>query len=244
MTIGVIVNGAHGKMGTVACSAIANHPEFSLLAGLGRSDDLKKSIQDFKPKIVIDLTTAESVYANAQIILNNNSYPVIGTSGLSTQEISNLQKLAADKYLGGIIVPNFSIGAILMMHFAKLAAKYMPEVEIIEAHHQQKIDSPSGTSLKTADMIASARQTMPRHLETCEIVKNARGAEYKNIHIHSIRLPGYLANQQIIFGSSGETLAISHNSIDRESFMPGLILACQKVINLNSLVYGLENLII
>lgn len=244
MSITVIVNGARGKMGTVACQTIANHSDFTLLAELGSTDNLEKSIQELKPKIVIDLTNAKSVYANTKTIIDNNSHPVIGTSGLLDNEISNLQKLATIKQLGGIIVPNFSIGAILMMQFAKFAAKLMPDVEIIEAHHQQKLDAPSGTALKTADMIAAARQKIPEHIETREIVKNARGAQYKNINIHSIRLPGYLANQQVIFGNSGETLTLCHNSIDRSSFMPGLILACQAVVKLNSLVYGLENLII
>lgn len=244
MSITVIVNGAKGKMGVNACKTLAKHPDFNLLAELGRDDNLEESIQDLKPQIVVDLTTAKSVYVNTKTIIDNNAHPVIGTSGLLDEEILSLQKLAAKKRLGGIIVPNFSIGAILMMQFAKFAAKFMPDVEIVEAHHQQKLDAPSGTALKTADMIAAARQTEPHQITTREIVKNARGAEYKNINIHSIRLPGYLASQQVIFGNTGETLTISHNSIDRESFMPGLIMACQKVTKLDSLVYGLENLII
>jgi 4-hydroxy-tetrahydrodipicolinate reductase len=244
MSITVIVNGAKGKMGVNACKTLASQPDFNLLAELGRDDNLEESIQDLKPQIVVDLTTAKTVYANTKTIIENNVHPIIGASGLLDEQIISLQKLAANKHLGGIIVPNFSIGAILMMQFAKLAAKFMPDVEIIEAHHQQKLDSPSGTALKTADMIAAARQKEPQQLTISEVVKNARGAEYKNINIHSIRLPGYLANQQVIFGNTGETLTISHNSIDRSSFMPGLILACQNVVKLDSLVYGLENLII
>ncbi len=244
MSTTVIVNGANGKMGAIACKTIAEHPDFTLLAGLGSTDNLEKSMQDLKPQIVIDLTTAKSVYANATTIINNNARPVIGTSGLLDEQISALQEIASSKKLGGIIVPNFSIGAILMMQFAKFAAKLMPEVEIIEAHHKQKLDAPSGTALKTADMIAASRTEIPNQLETREIIKNARGATYKNINIHSIRLPGYLANQQVIFGNHGETLTICHNSIDRSSFMPGLILACQTVTKLDSLIYGLENIII
>jgi len=244
MSVTVIVNGAKGKMGVNACRTLANHPDFTLLAELGRDDNLEESIQDLKPQIVVDLTTAKSVYANTKIIIENNTHPIIGTSGLLDEEIISLQRIAGDKCLGGIIVPNFSIGAILMMQFSKFAAKLMPDVEIIEAHHQQKFDAPSGTALKTADMISEARLSKLHPIATREIVKNARGAEYKNINIHSVRLPGYLANQQVIFGNTGETLTISHNSIDRSSFMPGLILACQTVTKLDSLVYGLENLII
>ncbi len=243
MSVTVIVNGARGKMGTIASATIDKHPEFTLLAKLSREDNLEKSLQELKPQIVVDLTTAESVYENTKTIINNNACPVIGTSGLLDEQIHYLQQLAAEKRIGGIIVPNFSIGAILMMQFAKFAAKLMPEVEIIEAHHQQKIDSPSGTALKTADMIAAARRESPLKLETREIVENARGAEYKDINIHSIRLPGYLANQQVIFGNIGETLNICHNSIDRSSFMPGLIMACQAVTKQNSILYGLESLI-
>lgn len=243
MSVGVIVNGAQGKMGEIACKTLANHQDFTLLAGLSKTDDLEKSIQEFKPQIVIDLTTAKSVYQNTKIILDNNVHPVIGTSGLIAEEIAALQKFAVAKGLGGIIVPNFSLGAILMMQFAKYAAKIMPDVEIIEAHHQQKLDAPSGTALKTADMIASVRTAIPKQLKSSEIVEHARGASYKNINIHSLRLPGFLASQQVIFGNTGETLTISHASIDRTSFMPGLILACQEVIKLNSLVYGLESLI-
>ena len=243
MSTTVIVNGAKGKMGSIACDTITNHPEFTLLAGLTRNDNLEESIKKYNPKIVIDLTNADSVYANTSTIIQNGACPVIGTSGLLDEQIAVLQEIATTKKLGGIIVPNFSIGAILMMQFAKTAAKLMPEVEIIEAHHQQKIDAPSGTALKTADMIANARESAPEKLEIREIVKNARGAAYKDINIHSIRLPGFLASQQVIFGNQGETLSICHNSIDRKSFMPGLILACKTVTKLNSILYGLESII-
>lgn len=243
MSISVVVNGANGKMGALACQTLAEHPGFDLKAGLSRQDNLQVIINEIQPQVVVDLTTAESVYANTLTIINNNSCPVIGTSGLVDTQVSELQQLATAKKLGGIIVPNFSIGAILMMQFAKMAAKFMPEVEIIEAHHQQKLDAPSGTAIKTAEMIAKARRENKNQLAIREVVANARGADYQDTNIHSLRLPGFLASQQVIFGNTGENLTISHNSIDRSAFMPGLILACQAVLEQNTLIYGLESLI-
>lgn len=247
MTIPVIVNGAQGKMGAIATKTLTEHPDFSLVATLGRKDNLSETINKTGAKIVVDLTNALSVYENTLTIINSNAHPVIGTSGLMENQIVQLQTLSSNKKLGGIIVPNFSIGAILMMQFACKAAQLLPNVEIIEAHHQQKVDAPSGTAIKTAEMIANAKKTKnitndtnhPNH----ELIKNARGANYQNIPIHSIRLPGFLAHQQVIFGNIGETLTITHNSIDRNCFMPGLILACQTVSKLDKLIYGLENII-
>jgi len=154
-----------------------------------------------------------------------------------------LQQRCAEKKLGGIIVPNFSISAVLMMQFAALASRYLTEVEIIEIHHQQKLDAPSGTALKTAEMIANARRGSKNHLALKELVPGARGAVHQDVNIHSLRLPGVLARQQVIFGNKGETLTITHDSIDRASFMPGVILACQGVVKLQSLQYGLEYLL-
>jgi 4-hydroxy-tetrahydrodipicolinate reductase len=145
--------------------------------------------------------------------------------------------------LGGIIVPNFSISAVLMMIFAAKAAEYFPEVEIIEAHHQQKLDAPSGTALKTAEMIAAARKSAKNKLNLKELIPGARGGSHCDVNIHSIRLPGVLARQQVVFGSIGETLTITDDCIDRSSFMPGMVLSCQKVLELTTLIYGLEHLL-
>ncbi|PJD92850.1 MAG: 4-hydroxy-tetrahydrodipicolinate reductase [Legionella sp.] len=243
MTTTVLVNGALGKMGALACQTIQNHPNFELVGALGRKDDLGQMIAQTKAQIVIDLTRADCVYANTQTIIQHHAHPIIGTSGLLDEQIQSLQQQCEAQQLGGIIVPNFSIGAILMMHFAKLSARFLSEVEIIETHHPQKLDSPSGTALKTADVIASARVHPKHHLENKPSVPGARGAVYRDINIHSLRLPGVLAKQHVIFGNTGETLTIAHESIDRASFMPGLILACQRVQQLNTLYYGLEQLI-
>lgn len=239
----VIVNGAQGKMGRLACETINNHPLFQLVAGLGRHDNLKQAITDTKAQIVIELTCADCVYENSLTIINSNAHPVIGTSGLLPPQIEHLQSLSAEKKWGGIIVPNFSIGAILMMHFAAKAAKFLPEVEIVEAHHQQKLDAPSGTALKTAEMIDAARQDKKNALPLKALLEGARGASHCNVNIHSLRLPGILAQQQVIFGNLGETLTLTHNSIDRSSFMPGLLLACEKVQHLDKLYYGLDYLL-
>ncbi|STX50127.1 dihydrodipicolinate reductases [Legionella busanensis] len=244
MAIGVIVNGARGKMGTLACETITNHPDFKLVGALSRHDNLSAAIFDTKAQIVIDLTRADCVYNNCLTIIDSGAHPVIGTSGLKQEQIQYLESLCENKKLGGIIAPNFSISAVLMMQFAALAARYLSEVEIIEAHHPQKFDSPSGTAMKTAEMIAAIRSASEIEDRSHELISGARGGKYQGISIHSVRLPGIMARQQVIFGNQGETLTIMHDSIDRASFMPGIILCCQKVIQLQALYYGLEHLLV
>ncbi|KTD04762.1 4-hydroxy-tetrahydrodipicolinate reductase [Fluoribacter gormanii] len=239
----VIVNGAKGKMGALACETLDNHQEFELVAQLGKEDDLAQAIKDTKAQIVVDLTRADCVYQNSLTIINHGARPVIGTSGLLPGHIKELTALCESHRLGGIIVPNFSISAVLMMVFAAKAAEYFPEVEIIEAHHQQKLDAPSGTALKTAEMIASARKNPKNKLNLKELIPGARGGVHCDINIHSLRLPGVIARQQVVFGSVGETLTITDDCIDRRSFMPGIILSCQKVTGLSTLIYGLEHLL-
>lgn len=239
----IIVNGAQGKMGALACETIKNHPDFELVGELTRQDNLGRAIKEKQAAIVVDLTRADSVYENSLTIIENGAHPVIGTSGLVDEQIQHLQNLCVEQKLGGIIAPNFSIAAVLMMRFAAQAARFLPEVEIIEAHHQQKFDAPSGTAMKTAEMIAKARRQDKKVIPSHELIPGARGGSHQNINIHSLRLPGILARQQVIFGSSGETLTLTHDSIDRASFMPGVILACQRVQQLDSLYYGLEQLL-
>ncbi len=221
--IPVLVNGAFGKMGQIACQTLRSHPEFDLVAELGRGDDLAAALKKHQSPLVVDLTRADCVFHHTKTIIEHGARPVIGTSGLNREQIQILQDLCQTMHSGGIIVPNFSISAVLMMRFSKLAARYLGDVEIIERHHPQKVDAPSGTAMKTAAMIQEARDI--------------------HVPIHSIRLPGYLASQEVIFGSQGETLTIVHQTIDRSSFMPGLILACQKAQTLDGLVYGLEQVL-
>lgn len=243
MSIRVIVNGANGKMGSLASETLNNHSEFELVAKLGRHDDLAQVINETKAQIVVDLTRADSVYSNCLTIMKQGARPVIGTSGLLPKQIEELTKFCEKSDLGGIIVPNFSISAVLMMLFAAKAAEYFSEVEIIETHHQQKLDAPSGTALKTAEMIAAARKNPKNKLKLKELIPGARGGTHCDINIHSVRLPGVLARQQVIFGNTGETLSITDDSRDRSCFMPGVLLACEKVLTLDTLVYGLEHLL-
>lgn len=241
MAIRVIVNGAKGKMGTIACTTLSTNLEFELVGQLSKNDNLAQTINETKADVVLELTRADCVFENSLTIINSGCRPVIGTTGLLDNQIEELTALCAKNQIGGMIVPNFSIGAVLMMLFAEQASSFLSEVEIIESHHQQKLDAPSGTALKTAQMIAAARKNNKNELRLKELIANARGANFESINIHSVRLPGVLARQEVIFGNLGETLSITHNSIDRACFMPGIVLACKEVMNLNSMVYGLEH---
>lgn len=243
MTINILVNGAFGRMGQMTVKAIGAHTDFALVGQTGREYDLKKAITDSSAQVVIDFTHPDAVFSNTMTILDAGARPVIGTSGLTQEQIHVLEKKCDSLHLGALIVPNFSLGAILMMKYAKEIAKYFTHVEIIEMHHEAKADSPSGTAMRSAEILASAKNLNQPSLPSRETIKGARGALYRGIPIHSIRLPGFLAHQQIIFGDKGETLTLSHNSIDRECFMPGICLACEKVMTLDKLVYGLEEVL-
>ena len=230
-------------MGTLACETIKHHPDFELVGALSREDDLSAAITKTKAQLVIDLTRADCVYANTLAIITHDAHPIIGTSGLMPEQIQQLKSMCDNKKLGGIIAPNFSISAVLMMKFAAYAAPYLSEVEIIEAHHPQKFDAPSGTAMKTAEMIAATRKDSSTAYLGHELIAGVRGGTHHGIKIHSLRLPGLMARQQVLFGNTGETLSIMHDSLDRASFMPGMILCCQKVDKLQTLYYGLEHLL-
>jgi 4-hydroxy-tetrahydrodipicolinate reductase len=242
MTANVIVNGATGRMGSITATTITQSPEFNLVAALSSHDNLTQAIAETKADIVIDFTNADVAFANAQTIIQAGAHPVIGTSGLLPAQVTELKQQCAAQKLGGIIAPNFSIGAVLMMKYAADAARYLPDVEIIELHHPAKLDSPSGTALKTAEMIAGQRKAHHALPPGKETVPGARGATHEQIHIHAVRLPGLVAHQSVIFGGVGETLTIRHDSLNRECFMPGVLLACRQVCGLEALIYGLENL--
>lgn len=263
--IRVVVSGAAGRMGSEVVKAVWKAEDVELagvvdtqntgqdignVIGLGDMGitiqaDLAQALENLRPDVVVDFTNPRVVANNVQIILNSGVRPVVGTTGLSTADIDGLCQLAAEKGLGCVIAPNFAIGALLMMKFAKEAVKYFPHVEIIELHHDQKVDAPSGTAFKTAEVLAGQRgdfhQGSPAEVEN---LPGARGAEFDGgIRIHSVRLPGLVAHQEVILGGLGQTLTIRHDSISRESFMPGVLIAIRKVMGINRLVYGLENLI-
>ncbi len=241
MTIRVIVNGADGKMGRETVKAVERDEELKLVAKTGLRDDLAHVIAQTKANVVIDFTTASAGFTNASIIIAAGAHPVIGTTGFLPDQIQELQKRCAKQKLGGIIAPNFSIGAILMMRFAKQAAHYYSHVEIIEMHHTGKEDSPSGTAIKTAEMIVAGRKELIPIKKSRETFPHARGANFEEIAIHSVRLPGLVAHQAVLFGGRGETLTIRHDSIHRESYMAGVKLSCKKVMEIDHLVYGLDN---
>ena len=221
----IIVNGANGKMGQAAVQAIEGTADLTLVAATSRQDDLSATIAQTNANIVVDLTVAGAAFDNATRIIAANAHPVIGTSGLLADEIATLQTQCQEKNLGGIIVPNFSLGAVLMMRYAADAARYLKHAEIIELHHDQKKDAPSGTARRTAELMQAASESN------------------KAPPIHSVRLPGLVAHQEVIFGDVGETLTLRHDSNDRACFMPGLLLACRNVVALKELVVGLEQLL-
>lgn len=243
MSIRILVNGAKGRMGQEAVKAIEATPDLSLVGQAGRHDDLAQLIHGTRAQIVVDFTDAESVFDNSKIIIAAGAHPIIGTSGLLAVQIEQLQALCHARRLGGIIAPNFSIGAVLMMRFAAQAARYFANAEIVEIHHPGKLDAPSGTAIKTADMMAKARSEPPLQRAEKELLLGARGANLAEVHIHSLRLPGTLAEQEVLLGGIGETLSIRHHTLSRETFMTGVLLACRKVLELDTLVYGLENLL-
>ena len=242
--IRVLVNGAKGRMGQEVVKAVKAAADLELVDQTDLGDDLIARIKASQAQAVVDFTTAAVAFKNTCKILEAGVHPVVGTSGLLTEQVAELQQLAKDKDIGGLIAPNFAIGAVLLMKYAQDAAKYLPDVEVIELHHNRKADAPSGTAVKTAQLIAEARQEIPKALvEETELFEGARGSEVHGVRVHSLRLPGLVAHQEVIFGGTGETLTIRHDSIHRESFMPGVCLACRKVIGTQQLFYGLEHLL-
>lgn len=240
--IKVLVNGAKGRMGSEAVKAVSAENDLQLVGETDIGDDLAQALRSLRPDVVIDFTIPEAGIKNTRTIIENGVHPVIGTSGFREADVAALKRFAEEKKVGGLIAPNFSIGAVLMMKFSQDAAKYLPHVEIIELHHDGKADSPSGTAVRTAEMIAEVR-TRPQEKPDRQILPGARGAALAGVHIHAVRLPGLVAHQRVMFGGKGESLTIQHDSLNRESFMPGVILACRRVPGLNELVYGLEHIL-
>ncbi|APH04624.1 4-hydroxy-tetrahydrodipicolinate reductase [Bacillus weihaiensis] len=260
--IKIVIAGARGRMGREAVNLVNTTPEYSLLAvvdykyeGMSLKDldgfdldipiytDIDKCFFETNPDVLIDLTTPEIGKVHTKKALLNGVRPVVGTTGFSEEDLKELQELTSEKGIGAIIAPNFAIGAILMMKFSQMAAKYLSDVEIIEQHHDQKLDAPSGTGLKTAEMIAAVREEKQQgHPDEKELLDGARGANYKGIRLHSVRLPGLIAHQEVLFGGDGQTLKIRHDSYNRASFMSGVKLAVDSVMKIDLLVYGLENL--
>ncbi len=248
--IKVAVCGANGKMGKEVCLAVSENSDMELCAKIDLfGDDTYKTIEEAKKNcnidVLIDFTQPKSIYENAKYCLNNGIKIVIGTTGLSDDQIEELKTISNKNSTGCLIAPNFSTGAVLMMMFAAQAAKYFDNAEIIELHHNQKKDAPSGTAIKTALMMSKAKETFKKgNCAETETIKGARGGtSYSDIQIHSVRMPGYTASQEVILGSSGQVLTIRHDSPDRKCYMPGVIMAVKHVAQNNDFVYGLENIL-
>ncbi len=238
----VVVNGALGKMGQETVNAVHGEPDLELVASIDRDNDLAATIKNTRPDVVVDFTHPSCVKQNVITILSGGANAIIGTTGLSEADLMEIDAAAKANGLGALVIPNFAIGAVLLMTFAAEAAKYMPKVEIIEYHHDKKADAPSGTAIKTAEMIYSVNQHInSAKLDETELIPGARGGRKHNIPIHSVRLPGYVASQEVILGGVGQTLVIRHDTISRDSFMPGVILCIRKISQISGLVYGLEN---
>lgn len=193
--------------------------------------------------VLVDFTIPEVVYEHTRTALECGIRPVVGTTGLTQDQLYELDKLSQEKQLGAIIAPNFAIGAVLMMKFAQIAAKYMPHLEIIEYHHDKKLDAPSGTAKKTAELISQSRVEIKQgHPQEKETIEGVRGGYVDGFRIHSVRLPGFVAHQEVIFGDEGQILTIRHDSLHRSSFMPGVKMAIERVMKLDHMVYGLEHI--
>jgi len=234
--VGVI--GAYGRMGSATCDAIDADDDLELVARVGRADDLR-SLADVGAEVAIEFTEPASVASNVRWCLEKGIHTVVGATGLRDTDLASLGELATERSLGLFVAPNFALGAVLMMRFAAEAAPYFERVEIVERHHEKKLDAPSGTSLRTAALMNEARSEpwtdVPSH--------EATGVDAGGVRIHSLRLPGSVAHQEVIFGAPGETLTIRHDSLDRSSFMPGVVRAVKRVTELRGLVVGLEHLL-
>lgn len=226
--IRVAVAGAKGRMGSEVVRAVNGSPDdMELVAQIDAGDDLAATLSVIAPDVLVDFTIPDVVMPNIRIALAAKVIPLVGTTGLTPENIAEVARLCDENATPALIAPNFALGAVLMMRFAQEAARHLPDVEIIEMHHEKKLDAPSGTAKKTAEMIADARGGKPIEPQ----------------RIHSVRLPGFVASQEVIFGGAGQRLSIRHDSIDRASFMPGVLLAIRKAASMTGLVYGLENLL-
>ncbi len=239
--VGVL--GARGRMGAEVVKAVNNSSDLELVAQLDLGDSLDQLVSS-KAQVVVDFTTPDSVMKNLEFLIQNNIHAVVGTTGFDSARIDSLSKeLSKHPQVGVLIAPNFAIGAVLMMEFAEKAARYFESAEIIEMHHPAKVDAPSGTAARTAELMTQARKDSkkaPMPDATKQSLDGARGSKVGDIPIHSIRAQGLVAHQEVLLGGVGETLTIRHDSLDRAGFMPGVLLGIRSVINHPGLTHGLD----
>jgi 4-hydroxy-tetrahydrodipicolinate reductase len=241
--IKVGVLGARGRMGSEVVKAVTDAPDLELVAALDLGDSLDTLVTN-GAQVVVDFTTPDSVMANLEFLIGNNINAVIGTTGFDDARFAKIKSLLASSKSGVLIAPNFAIGAVLMMEFATKAAKYFESAEIIELHHPNKVDAPSGTAARTAELMSKSRKEAglaPMPDATTSSLGGARGATVGDIPVHSVRLRGLVAHQEVLLGGIGETLSIRHDSIDRVGFMPGVLLGVRQVVTHPGLTFGLEN---
>jgi 4-hydroxy-tetrahydrodipicolinate reductase len=257
--IRVAVHGALGKMGQTLTSALCREPEIQLVgatdikatqdhltlpdgsARIPLSKELESILNSCKPEVVVDFTNAKAVMPLVRLTTKHGVNLVIGTTGMTAEDIKEIDRLAKAKGVGIVMAPNFALGAVLMMHLAKIAGRYLDFAEIIELHHEGKLDAPSGTALATAKAMAQARG---KPFSTPPAAKaESRGKQVEGISIHSVRLPGLLAHQEVILGGAGQTLIIRHDTSGRECYMPGVMLAIKEVTKKKGLIYGLDSLL-
>ena len=245
--INIIVNGSKGKMGCESVKAIQANSKLNLVAALDVEDNLSKALMKHTVDVVLDFTHPSCVVKNVETVLQTGKHCVIGTTGLSEADLERFDALAKQHNKACLVIPNFSIGAVLMMRFAAQAAKYLPNYEVIEYHHPHKADAPSGTAQKTVQLMQQATQEQPNvnleALKKTEFYEGARGAMLHQAAVHSVRLPGFMGDQEVVFGSEGQRLKIQHISTHRSCYMPGVCLALKKAQNYTGLVYGLEVLL-
>ncbi|MEV6519880.1 4-hydroxy-tetrahydrodipicolinate reductase [Micromonospora chalcea] len=242
--VGVL--GARGRMGMEVCKAVDSAADLELVAAVDQGDDLA-TVAQAGAEVVVDFTTPDAVMDNLRWCVENGVHAVVGTTGFTEQRLAEVQGWLADRPgVGVVIAPNFGIGAVLMMQFATRAARHFESVEIIEQHHPRKLDAPSGTATHTARLIAAARADAglgPVPDATRDEVAGARGADIDGVRVHAVRATGLVAHQEVLFGTTGETLTIRHDSYDRVSFMPGVLLAVREVGRRPGLTVGLDALL-
>ncbi len=259
--IKVAVQGAQGRVGQEVVKAVCREPEMKLVGavelkadqnyltlpgGSGTvpfSSNLENILTSCRPDVLVDFTIAKVTMPAVRTATNQGVSLVIGTTGLTAGDLSEIESLANTHQIGVVVAPNFALGAVLMMHLAKIAARYLDYAEIIELHHHQKIDAPSGTALTTARMMAAARGKPFLQPAGQEKGAKSRGEPAEGVTIHSVRLPGLLAHQEVLLGAPGQTLSIRHDTISRECFMPGVMLAIKEVVKRQGLTYGLDKLL-
>lgn len=244
-TIKVAVAGYRGKVGSVLAAALQAEPGIEYVGGVEVGDDLAAFLHEKRPRALVDFTSPSAALHNALAAVASGASPVIGTTGLSADAVDKLETACNSKGLGGIIAPNFAVGAVMMMHLADIAAPHFDAVEVIEMHHATKLDAPSGTALTTAKRLAARRKDKPFSHKKAEkeTLAGTRGGEEGNIAVHSVRLPGFVADQEIIFGIPGQTLSIIHRTTSREAYVPGVLLAIRKVTLEPKFYRGLDELL-